>query len=134
MTNLGMKFGGLGVSPATQRAYGDLNEKTTRLVLQIIEQLNAAGATSSVFNSESEQARIIGLISDPAAPYSARVKAFESFYDRLKGFYDNDRKMTAWKAQKMGQGVSTPQAQGSSVVSASATNNNRRKVDGGMEW
>lgn len=134
ITNLGMKVGGLGVSPATQRAYGELNEKTTRLVLQIIEQLNAAGATSSVFNSESEQARIIGLISDPSAPYSARVKAFESFYDRLKNFYDSDRKMTAWKAQKMGQGVSTPQAQGSSVVSASATNNNRRKVEGGMEW
>lgn len=136
-TNLGMKAGGVGIYPKTAKDYGELNELTTRVILNIIQQLNEAGATSSVFNSESEQARIIGLISDPSAPASARKKAFISFRDRLKAYYDRERKFTAWKASKMGMNVMPQQAQQAvrpNVVSATQVNNNRRKVDGGVEW
>lgn len=136
-THLGMSMGGVGIFPQTKNDYGELNELTTRVVLKIIEQLNAAGATSSVFNSDKEQETILGLIKDPSAPAEARKKAFQSFYDRLKTFYDNERKMTAWKASKMGIGVTPQQAAQSTqsrVVSAQEVNANRKKVNGGVEW
>ena len=136
-TNLGMSLGGVGIFPKTKADYGELNELTTRVVLEIVKQLNAAGATSSVFNSESEQKRIIGLISDPSADAKARKQAFISFRDRLQRYYADERKKTAWKASKMGLGLTPQQAQQSmqtKVVSATDVNSNRRKVNGGMEW
>lgn len=137
MTHLGMRLGGAGVYPKTEKAYGTINEKTTQMVMEIIKQLNAAGATSSVFNSPAEQEKIIGTIMDPTAPYNARLAAFESFRDRLQRFYDQDRKMTAWKAQRAGYqvgGRQVEQAARPQVVTANQVNSNRKVVEGGVEW
>lgn len=137
MTHLGMRLGGAGVYPKTEKAYGTINEKTTQMVMEIIKQLNAAGATSSVFNSPAEQEKIIGTIMDPTAPYNARLAAFESFRDRLQRFYDQDRKMTAWKAQRAGYqvgGRQVEQAAHPQVVTANQVNSNRKVVEGGVEW
>lgn len=137
MTHLGMRLGGAGVYPKTEKAYGTINEKTTQMVMEIIKQLNAAGATSSVFNSPAEQEKIIGTIMDPTAPYNARLAAFESFRDRLQRFYEQDRKMTAWKAQRAGYqigGRQVEQAVRPQVVTANQVNSNRKVVEGGVEW
>lgn len=133
-TYLGMSAGGLGISPATERAYGELNEKTTQMVLDIVRQLNAAGATSSVFNSPAEQEKIIGDIINPRAPYNARLAAYKSFRDRLKRYYENERKMVAWKGSKMGMSIGASQPVQPHAVSASEVNNNSRVIDGGVEW
>lgn len=133
-TYLGMSAGGLGISPATERAYGELNEKTTQMVLDIVKQLNAAGATSSVFNSPAEQEKIIGDIINPRAPYNARLAAYKSFRDRLKRYYENERKMVAWKGSKMGMSIGASQPVQPHAVSASEVNNNSRVIDGGVEW
>lgn len=136
-TYLGMSAGGFGVAPATERAYGELNEKTTQMVLDIVRQLNAAGATSSVFNSPAEQEKIIGDIINPRAPYNARLAAYKSFRDRLKRYYENERKLTAWKGSKMGYSMSSSysnQSEQPRVVTASEVNKNSRVIDGGVEW
>lgn len=132
-TNLGMKLGGFGVFSSTERSYGALNELTTEIIERIIKQLNAAGATSSVFNSETEQERIIGLIGDPSAPYPARVEAFRKFKERLQTYFEKERKLTAWKASKLGYNLSG-QPMRSNVVSAAETNANSKKIAGGQEW
>ena len=133
-TYLGMSAGGLGIAPATERAYGEINEKTTQMVLDIVRQLNAAGATSSVFNSPAEQEKIIGDIINPRAPYNARLAAYKSFRERLKRYYENERKMVAWKGSKMGMSIGTNQPVQPHTVSASEVNNNSRVINGGVEW
>lgn len=136
-TYLGMSAGGFGIAPATERAYGELNEKTTQMVLDIVRQLNAAGATSSVFNSPAEQEKIIGDIINPRAPYNARLAAYKSFRDRLKRYYENERKLTAWKGSKIGYSMSSSysnQSEQPRVVTASEVNKNSRVIDGGVEW
>lgn len=133
-TYLGMSAGGFGITPATERAYGELNEKTTQMVLDIVRQLNAAGATSSVFNSPAEQEKIIGDIINPRAPYNARLAAYKSFRDRLARYYENERKMVAWKGSKMGMSIGTSQPVQPRVVTASEVNKNSRVIDGGVEW
>lgn len=132
-THLGMKFGGAGIFPATERAYGELNELTTRMVMEIIKQLNEAGATSSVFNSPAEQEKIIGTIMDPSASYNSRLASLKSFKQRLQSYYDKEREKTAWKASKLGYNVSG-QPMRSNVVSAAQTNANSKKIAGGQEW
>lgn len=133
-TYLGMSAGGFGIAPATERAYGELNEKTTQMVLDIVRQLNAAGATSSVFNSPAEQEKIIGDIINPRAPYNARLAAYKSFRERLKRYYENERKMVAWKGSKMGMSIGATQPVQPHTVSASEVNNNSRVINGGVEW
>lgn len=137
MTDIGMGLGGFGVTSKTEDAYGELGEISREIVLNIISRLNAAGATSSVFNSESEQKRIIGEITNPATPAKARKKAMEVFKNRLQTYYERERKMTAWKAARMGMGVGTQQAQQAAkptFVTADQVNSNRKKVEGGVEW
>ena len=137
-TNISMKyFGGKGNWSKTMDDYGELAAISRDVILRIIQDLNDAGATSSVFNSESEQERIIGTITDPSAPAKSRKKQFELFKQKLKNYYEKERKLTAWKASRMGMNIMPQQAQqamASRVVSASEVNGNRRRVDGGIEW
>lgn len=137
-TNISMKYlGGKGTFSKTMDDYGELAAISRDVILRIIQDLNDAGATSSVFNSESEQERIIGTITDPSAPAKSRKKEFELFKQKLKNYYEKERKLTAWKASRMGINIMPQQAQqamGSRVVSASEVNSNRKRVDGGVEW
>lgn len=137
-TNISMKYlGGKGTFSKTMDDYGELAAISRDVILRIIQDLNDAGATSSVFNSESEQERIIGTITDPSAPAKSRKKQFELFKQKLKNYYEKERKLTAWKASRMGMNIMPQQAQqamASRVVSVSEVNGNRRRVDGGIEW
>ena len=120
---------GMG-DPKELGAYGKVNEILTRDgIMQVIQDLNAAGATSSVFNSESEQERILGMVFNNHAPQVARAQALSILIDRIKVKQSRENEYL----RRMGANTTGTQA-AKSPVSTQKTTTMKQESTGGLSW